>query len=200
MRIRIQWLLVAFPLLAVTAAAEDAAKPAAPALAMVEVEAGDLKLSVPKVWRQEQPSNKLRLAQFSILATGGDDESSEFVVSPPIGGTREANVARWIDQFQKEDREVVMSVGKCPQGEYLYIEISGTYRRPFGPPIARKFEDAPGYRMHGLILSATKDGKPAGNYYLKLVGPLNTVKAYQDSVRMSVGADKATEEKYELPK
>lgn len=200
MRIRFQWLLLVLPMLTAAVTAEDAAKPAAPALEMVEVEAGDLKLSVPKIWRQEQPSNKLRLAQFSIRGTGGDQDSSEFVVSPPVGGTREANVTRWIDQFQKEGREVVMSVGKCPQGEYLYIEISGTYKLPVGPLFARKFEDTPGYRMHGLILSATKDGQPAGNYYLKLVGPLNTVKAYSDSFRASVGADKATEEKYELPK
>lgn len=200
MRIRFQWLLLALPLLTVVVSAEDAAKPGVPAVETVEAEAGDLKISVPKAWRQEQPANKLRLAQFSIRAVGGDQGTTEFVVSPPIGGTREANVTRWIDQFEKEGREVVMSVGKCTQGEYLYVEISGTYKRPIGPSFARNFEAEKGYRMHGLILSATKDGQPLGNYYLKLVGPLNTVNAYRDSVRVSIGADKATEEKYELPK
>ena len=200
MRIRFHWLLLALPVLAVTVTAEDAAKPAAPMQEVVEVEVDALKLSVPKAWRQEQPSNKLRLAQFSIRGVGGDQESSEYVLSPPIGGTREANVARWIDQFEKDGREVVMSTGKCAQGEYLYVELSGTYKRPIGPPFARKVEPVKGYRMHGMILSVTKDGQPAGNFYLKLVGPLNTINAYGDSVRVSVGADKATEEKYELPK
>lgn len=200
MRIRFHWLLLALPVLAVTVTAEDAAKPAAPVQEVVEVEVDALKLSVPKAWRQEQPSNKLRLAQFSIRGVEGDQESSEYVLSPPIGGTREANVARWIDQFEKDGREVVMSTGKCAQGEYLYVELSGTYKRPIGPPFARKVEPVKGYRMHGMILSVTKDGQPAGNFYLKLVGPLNTINAYGDSVRVSVGADKATEEKYELPK
>lgn len=198
MRIRFQWLLLALPILAVTVTAEDAAKPAAPMPELVEVEIDDIKLSVPKAWRQEQPSNKLRLAQFAIREAEGDKEASEFVVSPPIGGTREANVARWIDQFEKDGREVVMTTGKCAQGEYLYVELSGTYKRPIGPPFARKVEPVKDYRMHGMILSASKDGKPLGNFYLKLVGPKNTIKANGDSVRASVGGDKSTEEKFEL--
>jgi gluconolactonase len=199
MKLRFEWLLWTLPLLAVTVSAEDAAKPDAPVAGVREVEAGDLKLSVPGIWKQQQPSNNLRLAQFAISPVEGDTEPSELVVSPPIGGTREANIARWIDQFEREGRELVMSQGKCPQGEYVLVQLSGTYRRPNGPPILRKTVPTPGYRMHGVMLSVTKDGKSGGNYFLKLTGPAKTVIANDDALRASFGADKSKEEKYELP-
>ncbi len=200
MRIRFKWLLLALPLLVVTVSAEDAPKSDAPAASGKEVKAGDLNLTVPPSWKQQQPSNSLRLAQFAITPAEGDADPTELVISPPIGGTREANIARWIDQFEKEGRELVMSQGKCPQGEYVLVQLSGTYRRPVGPPIMRKTVPTPGYRMHGVILSATsKDGAPAGNYFLKLTGPAKTVAANEEALRAAFGADKSKEEKYELP-
>lgn len=164
-----------------------------------EVEAGDLKLSVPGGWKQQQPSNNLRLAQFAIPAVDGDAAGTELVISPPIGGSREANIARWVDQFEAEGRELVMSQGKCPQGEYVLVQLSGTYKKSIGPPILRKTEPAPDYKMHGVMLSVEKDGKSAGNYFLKLTGPANTVAANEESLRAAIGADKTKEEKYELP-
>jgi len=200
MRFCPRWLLCGLPLMTAIVVAEDAAKPEAVAPAAVkEVEAGDLKLSVPETWKQQQPSNNLRLAQFAIPAVEGDTAPAELVISPPIGGTREANITRWVDQFEAEGRELVMSQGKCPQGDYVLVQLSGTYKRSIGPPILRKTEAAPGYRMHGVMLSVAKDGKAVGNYFLKLTGPAKTVTANDDALRASIAADQSKEEKYDLP-
>lgn len=196
MRFHFVWLL---PLLLVTAYAEDAAKPSAPAAEVREMEVGDLKLTVPTAWKQQQPSNNLRLAQFAIAPAEGDTESTEMVVSPPIGGSIEANIARWIDQFDKAEREVVMTKGTCSQGEYVMVQLKGTYKLPIGPPFQRKTKAAPGYRMHGVILTVTKNGDAAGNYFLKLTGPEKTVLANDAAYYTAIGADKSKEEKYELP-
>ncbi len=197
MRIRADWLLCGLISVASLAVAEDV-KTETPAAAKV-VEAGELKLTVPAGWKQQQPSNQLRLTQFAIPATEGDTEGSEFYVSTPIGGTHAANITRWVDQFEREGRELVMSQGKCPQGDYTLVQLTGTYKRPIGPPIRGKSEPAPGYKMHGVILSMVKDGKVAGNYFLKLTGPAKTVVANEAALRAVIGADKTLETKYELP-
>ena len=197
MRIRPHWVLLGLVAMAGMATAEDT-KPETPA-APKEVEAGDLKLSVPATWKQQQPSNNLRLAQFSIPPVEDDKDAAELVISPPIGGTREANITRWVDQFEAAGRELVMTKGKCPQGEYVLVQLSGTYKRSIGPPIRGKTEPAPGYKMHGVILTVTKDGKNVGNYFLKLTGPAKTVAANDEALRASIAADKSKEEKYELP-
>ncbi len=197
MRIRPDWVLLGFVAVTGMATAEDA-KPVTPA-APKEVEAGDLKLSVPATWKQQQPSNNLRLAQFSIPPVEDDKDAAELVISPPIGGTREANITRWVDQFEAAGRELVMTKGQCPQGEYVLVQLSGTYKRSIGPPIRGKTEPAPGYKMHGVMLTVTKDGKNVGNYFLKLTGPAKTVAANDEALRAAIAADKAKEEKYELP-
>ena len=197
MRIRPHWVLLGLVAMAGMATAEDT-KPETPA-APKEVEAGDLKLFVPATWKQQQPSNNLRLAQFSIPPVEDDKDSAELVITPPIGGTREANITRWVDQFEAAGRELVMTKGKCPQGEYVLVQLSGTYKRSIGPPIRGKTEPAPGYKMHGVMLTVTKDGKNVGNYFLKLTGPAKTVAASDEALRASIAADKSKEEKYELP-
>ena len=195
MSLRPAWLLSAILLISGPAQSEDAAT----AAATREVEAGDLKLTVPSTWKQQQPSNNLRLAQFQLPAVEGDKDPAELVISPPIGGTREANITRWVDQFEADGRELVMSQGKCAQGEYVLVKLTGTYKKPIGPPILRKSEPAPGYAMYGVMLSVTKDGKAAGNYFLKLTGPAKTVAASEDALRASITADKAAETEYKLP-
>ncbi len=199
MRIRAEWLLCGLIAMTGLAIADDAKTDTPATEAAKVVEAGDLKLTVPPTWKQQQPSNNLRLAQFSIPAAEGDKDAAELVISPPIGGTREANITRWVDQFEAGGRELVMSKGKCPQGEYVLVQLSGTYKRPIGPPIRGKSEPTPDYKMHGIMLTVMKDSKNVGNYFLKLTGPAKTVAASEEALRASIAADKSKEEKFELP-
>ena len=199
MRIRAEWLLCGLIVMAGLAVAEDAQTEAPATEAAKVVEAGDLKLTVPPTWKQQQPSTNLRLAQFAIPAAEGDKDGAELVISPPIGGTRADNITRWVNQFEAGGRELVMSQGKCPQGEYVLVQLSGTYKRSIGPPIRGKTEPAPDYKMHGVMLTVMKDGKNVGNYFLKLTGPAKTVAASEEALRASIAADKSKEEKYELP-
>src|SRR5579872_5132659 len=72
------------------------------------VKAGEIKLKVPESWKQQPPTNKLRLAQFTVPKAPGDAEDGEFVVfffGGATGGT-DANVQRWINQFDSKDRNV----------------------------------------------------------------------------------------------
>ena len=162
--------------------------------ASVEVKAGDLKLKVPAKWESKPPSNNLRLAQFNVPAAEGDSAGAEVVVFPPFGGSVNANVQRWVGQFESEGRELKTVKGKAEQGEYVLVELKGTYKKPIGPPIQQKTEAAPGSKMVAVIFKSNA----GGNYFLRLVGPEKTVNANSAAFRTAFGGDAAKEDKYEL--
>lgn len=157
-------------------------------------EQGNLKLDVPKAWEKQQPTSNLRLGQFAVPAVEGDTEPSELAIFPPFGGTVRANVDRWIQQFEGQGREMKATQGECPQGKYVIVELTGTYKKPFGPPFLQQTKPAENYKMLGVILSQT-DG---GNFFLKLTGPKATVAATAEAFRKSFGGDASKETVYEF--
>jgi hypothetical protein len=159
-----------------------------------EVTIDKLKFTMPNSWKQAEVSNAMRLAQYSIPAKEGDSEPGELVIFPPFGGTAQANIQRWIDSFEPKDRTVKTTKGTTPQGDYIFVELTGTYRKPDGPPILRKTVPAPGYRMQAVIFTA----KGGGNYFFRLTGPDKTVAAQSDAFRTSFGAKAADESEYKL--
>lgn len=176
-------LFVLLPLAAVVAYAEDATK-------VVEIE--KIKMTVPDSWKQEKPSNNLRLAQFSIAPVEGDKDAAELTISPPIGGTVDANITRWVGQFEADGREAKMTQGSVEQGDYILVDLTGTYKKPMGPPILNKTTPMPGYKMLGVVFKA----KGGGNYFFKLTGPEKTVAAQAEALRTSIGAKAADEKEY----
>ena len=159
----------------------------------VEVKAQDLTLVVPESWKQQQPSNRLRLTQFLVPANTAGVDDSEVVVFPPLLGSIEQNIQRWIDQFASDGRQFKAVQGEAPQGKYILVELTGTYNKPDGPPVLGKTVPTPGYSMIGVILTAEK-----GNYFLKLVGPAESVKTELAAFRKCFGGDTANEKKYDF--
>jgi len=159
-----------------------------------EYEARELKLAVPSSWKLQEPDNRLRLLQFEVPAHGDDEEPAEFVVFPPFGGSEKDNIDRWIAQWDAEGRTLKMTKGMVPQGNYILVELAGTYNKPIGPPIQRRTMQAPGYRMYGVILSI----EGGGNYFLKMTGPDATVSANAAAFRRAFGADAANEKPHSL--
>jgi gluconolactonase len=162
-----------------------------------EVKIEDLKLTVPATWKQQEPSNNLRLGQFEIPAADGDKESAELTIfNFGAGGGVKANLDRWVEQFQPAERKTKASQGKGQLGEYVLVDISGTYKKPIGPPRLNKTEPMPGARMLGVILSVEKKGL----YFLKLTGPDKTVSAALGALRTAIGGKESEEKPYDLNK
>ncbi|WP_437206561.1 hypothetical protein [Planctomicrobium sp. SH664] len=159
----------------------------------VNVKAKDISLNVPKSWKQQQLSSNFRLAQFAIDPVEGDSEPAELVVSGPFGGTVAANIGRWVEQFEATGRAAKMTQGKCEQGTYILADLTGTYKKPDGPPMAMKTKPAPGYKMIGVMLQTPDHG----NFFLKLTGPEKTVAAAAEALRQSIGASAEKETPYE---
>lgn len=152
-----------------------------------ETQIEDIKLQVPASWKKTPATSRLRLAQFEIPAAEGDKEPAELVIFSfgGAGGGVEANVKRWTDQFRAEGRKSETREGKAPQGQYVLVDVSGTYNKPVGPPVLQKTEPLPNARMLAVILAVEKKG----NYFLRLTGPEKTVTATADAFRRSFGGN-----------
>ncbi len=159
-----------------------------------QVEALDIALQIPTNWEEETPTSNLRLLQFKVPAAEEGSEPTEYVVFPPFGGSREENIGRWVAQFAPDGRELAMVLGTCSQGEYVQVDLTGTFKKPDGPPVRMQTVDAPGYRMLAVILTTAN-----GNYFIKMVGPSATVEANLAAFRESYGADPTTESDFVLP-
>jgi gluconolactonase len=156
----------------------------------------DLTLQLPKSWAESDVKNSMRLATYEIPAAAGDKEKGELTVStfPGGGGGVDANLARWIDQFDGKGRMTVVKKGQAGENQYYIAEISGTYKKPVGPPILRKSEPAAGFRMLAVIVVLKNEEV----YFLKLTGPDATVKAQAEALRRTFGGKSDSEEAYEL--
>ncbi len=162
------------------------------------VTAGKITLTVPESWQQQDPTTRMRLTQFAVPKVNGDTENGEFVVyyfGAGSGGGVDANIHRWINQFQPRERKAKLTSGKCPQGEYVLVDLRGTWNKPIGPMIQQKTVETPDARVLGMILTV----KDQGNYFLRLTGPQKTVSANADALRSAIGAAAKSEKDYKLP-
>jgi gluconolactonase len=161
-----------------------------------EVSFKAIKLKVPARWKQEEPSNNLRLGQFKIPPEEGDKPVTELAISSFAGdgGGVDQNFKRWVDQFTAEGRKIKTTSGECPQGKYYVSDITGTYLQSSGGPFAGgKKTPMPGYRSVSVVLVVDK-----GVYFLRLTGPEKTVNAATDAFRKSFDGDASKETDYEM--
>ncbi len=179
-------ILTILSLTATTASADDKT---------TEVKIKSVTLTVPAAWKKTKPANNLRNAQFEVPVAKGDSEPGVFYVSyfGGGGGGVDANIGRWVSQFGSVDRKANVTQGESPQGKYVFVEITGTFNKPIGPPIRRQTKPAPGYSMLGVILTVPDKG----NYFLKMTGPDKTVAAAAKALRASFGAVKEKETAYD---
>lgn len=183
-----RWTISAAVLVCCVTAAQDKAKETQ------TIEVKDLKLTVPKAWKQEKPSNQFRVAQFKIGAAEGDKEGAELVITQfgGGGGGVDDNIKRWIGQFEAKDRQVKVTKGKSAQGEYIVADVTGTYLKPDGPPFAQKTKPTPGSRVLNVMLIV----EDKGSYFFKLAGPEKTVTGAATDLRTSFGAKVDDEKEY----
>ena len=161
---------------------------------LVSVTARDIKLDVPESWKQLKSTSQMRVAEFAIPATEAKGEGAEMVVyyfGDQTGG-KKANVQRWIDQFYEDGRKHELVGGKCRDGSYVLVSISGTYKKPDGPPAEQKTIDKPGSRVVGVVLVAERDAAEE-YYFLKLSGPESLVTAHVSALRNAFGVEKDSE-------
>lgn len=150
---------------------------------------GDLRFKAPDGWVVEQPSSKMRAAQYKLPKAEGDSEDASLVLyyfGASQGGPPQANIDRWISQIQQPDgsssRDKAKTETMTVNGlKITTVDVTGTYTAEMTPGSGSKSNNA-NYRLRGAVIETAK-----GNYFLKLVGPAKTVgrweQAYADYLK-----------------
>jgi hypothetical protein len=158
-----------------------------------DLAAGRLKLTAPEGWLRKKPANNIIEHEFQVPASEGDERPGRMTVMS-AGGTIDANIDRWIGQFSQPDGSSTKDKTKQEKltvagQEITLIDISGTYDDR--PPVASGGVKRENYRLLGAIV-ATKDGKKnTGHYYVKFVGPSQTVEDHAEGFKKMLDGLKA---------
>lgn len=148
---------------------------------IIRLSDGRIQLPVPKSWQARRPQTRIVEYEFAAPAAEGDSTAARITIMGAGGGV-DANIARWIDQFEQPDgsssKEKTQVEKKTIAGVEIHlVSITGTYKdRPSGGPFAGgQIIRRPGYRMLGAIIVAPN----LGHYYIKMYGPQKTVDAQE---------------------
>jgi hypothetical protein len=147
-------------------------------------EAGGLTWTAPREW-EAQGAKAMRVATYRIPAAKGDAEPGElaiFYFGQGQGGGVDANVKRWVGQFQKPDGAPIAEKEAKTKKDTINglpvttVDVKGTYAG--GGPMMGPSTPKPGYRLLGAIVEG-----PEGAIFFKLTGPEKTVAAADKSFR-----------------
>lgn len=140
--------------------------------------AAGVQWTAPERWAREA-DRPMRAATYRIPTGQGDPEDAECGVSyfgAGEGGSVEANLSRWVGQFEQLDgkpsEQAAQKGHRTINGLGVHtISLAGTYLASAGPMSPVK-EKKPGLRLLGAIVEA-----PQGSVFFKLTGPARTVAA-----------------------
>jgi len=135
---------------------------------------------MPANWKSEA-QRPMRLATYTVAPTAGDSEGGEcgvYYFGQGQGGSVEANLERWINQFVQPNGKPSKDVAKVDKRtvhglKVTTVDVSGAYTG-MGGPRAPAGGSKPGYRLLGAIAEG-----PQGSIFFKFTGPAKTIAASQ---------------------
>jgi hypothetical protein len=144
------------------------------------LELGSMKSKTPANWKKQEPSNKLRTAQYLIPKADGDREDAELVVfffGKGGGGSNDDNIKRWKGQFIAPEGKTIDETTKVEKfkigetTEVTYVDMNGTFKYknpPFDPNAKEVRKD--NFRRIGVIFDSVD-----GPFFITLTGPAKTL-------------------------
>jgi hypothetical protein len=145
----------------------------------VSVDLGGLRSRTPAAWKAEKATGPFRVYQFRLPRVKGDERDASLVVfhlGTARSGSNRENIKRQQNLFIPPEGETIDKVTKVEEfkvGEVpvTYVDIHGTYKDKPGPMVPdEQAVKRPRYRMLYAIFES-----PNGPYYLRLVGPNETM-------------------------
>ena len=173
-----------FVVFALLLAAQMSSGAAAPATFKVS----DFTFSRPAAWEWIESTSSMRKAQLKV--TGADKTTAEvvfFYFGPGGGGSVQANVDRWLGQFQEPREKLNSKTEQITVGgrKVSLVQAEGTYLSgmPGGPKTPQ-----PNSMLLGAILESDE-----GNVFVRLSGPAKLVKESQAEFRKMIDSAKAAQ-------
>lgn len=154
---------------------------------------GELRYKTPAGWQAEKPNSNMRVAQYKLPKAEGDGADAELVVyyfGQGQGGSKQANIDRWLNQMQQADSSPSKEKAKIDNTTIngmavTTVDVVGKYNGGMASPGASPNATPPdmsNYRLRAAIIET-----PKGSYFVKLTGPQNTVshwdQAYNDYIK-----------------
>lgn len=131
---------------------------------------GSLSWKAPAKWQAVPSTSTMRLATYRITHLPGDDEDPEMSVMQ-AGGSVDANVQRWIGQFDAEGQKTAKrTTKKVGNLDVTIVEIEGTFVGGMG--MGKDRGEEKNWVLLGAIVAT-----PGMPHFFKLTGPAKTVKA-----------------------
>ena len=148
--------------------------------------AGGISWTNPATWKPDA-ARPMRIATYLIAPAKGDSDSAEcgvFYFGEGQGGSVDANIDRWVGQFEGA-KAPVRKKEKLAGFDVTTVEVDGTFASSMGGPMGPKTPKA-GFKLLGAIVEG-----PKGNVFFKLTGPAKTVEASRaDFMKMLKSATK----------
>jgi hypothetical protein len=131
-------------------------------------EAPSITWKAPTTWSAAANPSSMRLATYHVPRATGDTEDADVSVTR-AGGTTDANIERWLDQF--DDRGKDTRARRDVRGlKVTVVDVSGTYLG--GGMTAGPSTPRPGWALLGAVVEA-----PGTPYFVKVTGPAATVRS-----------------------
>ena len=89
-----------------------------------EVEVAGMKFSSPEAFRSVKPKSAMRKAQFSVGVDAGEGEIVFFYFGPGGAGGVDANVKRWLGQFEEGQDKINAKTEKAKAGDVPVTFVS----------------------------------------------------------------------------
>lgn len=129
---------------------------------------GEFKFRRPATWGWVETTSPMRKAQLKVEAPGvaGSGEVIFFHFGPSNGGGTQANVQRWLGQFEEKGDSLKSKVEETTvrQRRITYVRAEGTYLSglPGGPKTPQ-----PNTMLLGAIVES-----PEGSVFIRFTGPI----------------------------
>lgn len=128
----------------------------------------ELSWKAPPRWVSVPNASSMRLATYKIPRAAGDTEDAELSIMQ-AGGSVDANIARWVDQFGEEGKRTAKRASiKAGSLDVVMVDIEGTY----SGGMSKDAKPGAAYALYGAIVST-----PGMPHFFKMTGPARTVKA-----------------------
>jgi hypothetical protein len=131
-----------------------------------------LVLTVPEGWQRKEVSSNFLLAEYTLPKPEGEEADGRLTVSM-AGGSVEANLERWRDQFGGKPERATEDKKQVGELEITIVDYTGEFndqRGPFAPPTKRA-----NYRMLAAVIPV--EGQL---HFIKATGPQATIAAHAE--------------------
>lgn len=146
-------------------------------LTSATAQSGRLTFTAPAAWQSRPAASSMRVAEFVVPRAPGDAEDAEVIVYffGGGGGSVDANIQRWIGQFQQPSGKAASDTGRTLTTvgalKITTVDVSGTYIAEVRPGATER-HNKPNFRMRASVVET-----PGGPYFVKFTGPAKTVSA-----------------------